>query len=50
MGVQERRDGAITVITIDRPQVHNAVDHATAVDLATRSDGSALATTRRSWS
>ena len=34
MGVQERRHGAITVITIDRPQAHNAVDHATAVDLA----------------
>ena len=34
MGVEERRDGAITVITIDRPQAHNAVDHATAVDLA----------------
>lgn len=34
MGVRERRDGAITVITIDRPQAHNAVDHATAVELA----------------
>jgi enoyl-CoA hydratase len=34
MGVQERRDGAITVVTIDRPQSHNAVDHATAVELA----------------
>ena len=34
MGVEERRDGAITVITIDRPQAHNAVDRATAVDLA----------------
>ena len=34
MGVQERRDGAITVITIDRPQAHDAVDHATAIELA----------------
>lgn len=34
MAVQEQRDGAITVVTIDRPKAHNAVDHATAVDLA----------------
>lgn len=34
MPVQEQRDGAIIVVTIDRPQAHNAVDHATAVDLA----------------
>jgi len=34
MPVQEQRDGAITVVTIDRPQAHNAIDHATAVALA----------------
>ena len=34
MTLQEERDGAITVVTIDRPQAHNAVDHETAVALA----------------
>jgi enoyl-CoA hydratase len=34
MTVQEERDGAITVVTIDRPRAHNAVDHDTAVALA----------------
>jgi enoyl-CoA hydratase len=34
MPVQEERDGAVTVVTIDRPGAHNAVDHETAVALA----------------
>lgn len=34
MTVQEQRDGAVTVVTIDRPGAHNAVDHGTAVALA----------------
>lgn len=34
MTVLEERDGAITVVTIDRPRAHNAVDRETAVALA----------------
>ena len=34
MSVRDERDGAVTVVTVDRPQAHNAIDHEHAVELA----------------
>lgn len=34
MSVREERDGAVTVVTVDRPRAHNAIDHEHAVALA----------------
>jgi len=50
MGVHERRDGAITVITIDRPQAPTPSTTPPPSISPTRSDASALTRTPRSWS